>query len=194
MAEILGVGLTHSPSLIQPDELKNYSLTRALRSNDRIPADKKNPESWPEAMREEWGDDEGYTAALYQRGKLVDGFRRLRAEIDAFKPDVVLVWGDDQYENFKEDIIPAFCIMAYDEFECQPMAGRDGGQRPNVWDEPANKIFRYKGHESSRYLATALLEDCFGGDGPQASDPGLHRDLRLQLQQMHGTFPAVGPA
>ena len=43
MAEILGVGLTHSPSLITPDELKNYSLTRALQSNDRIPAEHKNP-------------------------------------------------------------------------------------------------------------------------------------------------------
>ena len=53
MAEILGVGLTHSPSLIAPDELKNYSLTRALRSNDRIPADRKDPASWPEAMRAE---------------------------------------------------------------------------------------------------------------------------------------------
>ena len=28
MAEILGLGVTHSPSLIAPDELKNYSLTR----------------------------------------------------------------------------------------------------------------------------------------------------------------------
>ena len=36
MAEILGLGVTHSPSLITPDELKNYSLTRALE-NDRIP-------------------------------------------------------------------------------------------------------------------------------------------------------------
>ena len=51
--------------------------------------------------------------------------------------------------------------MAYAEFECQPMVGRDGGQRPNVWDEPANKIFRYKGHESSRYLASALLQNGF---------------------------------
>ena len=139
MAEILGVGLTHSPSLISPNELKNYSLTRALQSNGRIPAEQKDPASWPEAMRAEWGDDEGYTSAKFQRKKMANGFRRLRAEIDAFKPDVVLVWGDDQYENFKEDIIPAFCILAYDSFECQPMVGRDGGQRPNVWDEPADK-------------------------------------------------------
>jgi hypothetical protein len=34
-------------------------------------------------MRAEWGEDEGYTAAKYQREKLVNGFRKLRAEIDA---------------------------------------------------------------------------------------------------------------
>ncbi|GIT02342.1 MAG: hypothetical protein CM1200mP27_09670 [Chloroflexota bacterium] len=43
MADILGVGLTHSPSLITPDELKNYSLTRALRNNDRTPGGKEEP-------------------------------------------------------------------------------------------------------------------------------------------------------
>ena len=34
-------------------------------------------------------------------------------------------------------------------------------RRRTVWNEPANKIFRYQGHESSRYLAGALLEDGF---------------------------------
>ena len=72
MAEILGVGLTHSPSLISPDELKQYSLTRAL-TNDRITAERKNQESWPEALRAEWGDDEGSTAAPVPRGQLVVG-------------------------------------------------------------------------------------------------------------------------
>ena len=26
------------------------------------------------------------------------------------------MWGDDQYENFREDIIPPYCISAYDKF------------------------------------------------------------------------------
>ena len=160
MAEILGVGVTHSPSLITPDELKHYSLTRALR-NERIPSDQKNPENWPDAMREEWGDDEGYASALYQREKLVAGFRKVRAELDAFNPDVVLVWGDDQYENFKEDIIPAFCVMAYDEYECTPFTTKDGGARPNVWGEAADKTFRYNGHPAARHLAGALIDDGF---------------------------------
>ena len=160
MAEILGLGVTHSPSLIAPDELKNYSLTRALR-NERIPSEQKNPENWPDAMRKEWGDDEGYTSALFQREKLVAGFRKVRAELDAFKPDVVLVWGDDQYENFKEDIIPAFCVMAYDEYECRPFTTKDGGTRPNVWGEAADKTFLYKGHPAARHLAGALIDDGF---------------------------------
>ena len=112
-------------------------------------------------MRKEWGDDEGYTSALFQREKLVAGFRKVRAELDAFKPDVVLVWGDDQYENFKEDIIPAFCVMAYDEYECRPFTTKDGGKRPNVWGEAADKIFLYKGHPAARHLAGALIDDGF---------------------------------
>lgn len=160
MGEILGVGVTHSPSLIAPDELRNYSLTRALR-NERIPAERKDPGSWPAAMREEWGDDAGYASALYQRERLAAGFRRVRAELDAFRPDAVLVWGDDQYENFREDIIPAFCVMAYDEYECRPFTMKDGGARPNVWGEPADKVFRYRGHPAARFLAGALLEGGF---------------------------------
>ena len=30
-----------------------------------------------------------------------------------------IIWGDEQYENFKEDIIPAFCALAWDDIECQ---------------------------------------------------------------------------
>ena len=160
MAELLGLGVTHSPSLITPDELKNYSLTRALR-NERIPAERKNPENWPAPMRAEWGDDAGYASALHHRERLAAGFRRVRAELDAFNPDVVLVWGDDQYENFREDIIPAFCILAYDGFECYPFAAPDGGTRPNVWDEPAGQAFRYRGHPAARHLAGALIDEGF---------------------------------
>ena len=160
MAEILGLGVTHSPSLITPDDLKNYSLTRALE-NDRIPLQRKNPENWPQAMREEWGDDDGYSAALRHRQKLVEGFRRVRSELDAFNPDVTLVWGDDQYENFREDIIPTFCVLAYDDFECRPFTNGDGTHRTNVWDEPADKAFRYQGHPSAKYLAGALIADGF---------------------------------
>ena len=41
-------------------------------------------------------------------------------EIRAFEPDFVVIFGDDQYENFRETIIPPFCILAYEESESTP--------------------------------------------------------------------------
>ena len=41
-------------------------------------------------------------------------------------PDFVLMFGDDQYENFKEDLLPPFCVYAFDEFE---ISARKGGPR-----------------------------------------------------------------
>lgn len=158
MAEILGVGLTHSPSLIKPDTEMDFSITRSLR-NPQLPAELKIPTNWPEPMRIEYGEDEGLGAAQRARARLVNGFRQLRAAIDAFQPDFVLIWGDDQYENFKEDIIPPFCVLAYGEMACQPFRLKDGQTRVNVWDEPASRTFKYAGHpQAARSLTRGLLE------------------------------------
>ena len=43
MAEILGLGMTHSPSLIRPDEDGESSLKRTLRENDKVPPEMKIP-------------------------------------------------------------------------------------------------------------------------------------------------------
>ncbi len=158
MAELLGVGLTHYPPFITPDEDQQFPLVRTLKHNDRVPPEMKNPRSWPEAMRLEWGEDEGLAAARHHRERLTQGFLEIRAEIDAFKPDFLLVWGDDQYENFKEDIIPPFCVLAYDQMDCKPFANSDGSSRSNVWGEPADKLFSYQGHPSAaRALVTGLI-------------------------------------
>jgi hypothetical protein len=159
MAEILGLGLTHYPPLITPDEDRGFPLTRTLRHNHNVPAELKNPSSWPEAMRIEYGEDEGLAAAREHRQRLVDGIRKLRSELDAFNPDLVLIWGDDQYENFKEDIIPPFCVLAYDQMECQPFTNKDGSARRNVWDESAGETFQYQGHsKAARFLLSGLID------------------------------------
>ena len=90
-------------------------------------------------------------------------FRAIRKILDDFNPDFVLVWGDDQYENFKEDIVPAFCLLGYDdEFELQPWHtnghGGNGG-KPNRWDEPGDWKLKLHGHrEAAKHLATGLIE------------------------------------
>jgi len=171
MAEILGVGATHYPPGLVPDEYKPWPLVRMLQS-DRIPAHMKDPANWPEPMRLEWGEDEGITSHKAHRAQIFDAFRHIRKEIDAFKPDFILIWGDDQYENFREDIIPPFCVLAYDQFQFKPFH-RLGG-RPNIWGEPEDKVFTSPGHhEAGRYLTRGLLEE--GIDMAYAYQP-LHGD------------------
>ena len=62
MAEILGIGATHYPPGLVPEELKPWPLARMLNTDRRIPERLRDPANWPEPMREEWGDDEGISA------------------------------------------------------------------------------------------------------------------------------------
>ncbi len=77
------------------------------------------------------------SSARAQRERLVGCLRKVRAAIDDFKPDFVLIWGDDQYENFREEIIPPYCISAHPGFEFGPPA-------KNVWVESVDKRFRLR--------------------------------------------------
>lgn len=112
MAEILGAGVTHYPPLIAPDEDRAYPLLRTLKNDERLPEKLKDPMNWPEDMRQEFGDDQGLAAAQRHRERLVAGFRKVRQEISAFNPDFVIIFGDDQYENFRKDITTPFCVLA----------------------------------------------------------------------------------
>jgi hypothetical protein len=172
MGEILGIGATHYPPGLVPDEYKPWPLARMLHTDPRIPAHLKDPANWPEPMQAEWGDDEGITAHKAHRARVFKAFRKIREEIDAFQPDFILIWGDDQYENFKEDIIPPFCVLAYEQLTFQPYHRlRD---RPNIWGEPNDKVFTSPGHQAAgRFLASRLLEE--GIDMAYAYRP-LHED------------------
>jgi hypothetical protein len=154
--------VTHYPPFITPDEDRAFPLRRTLARDERVPPKMKDPSSWPQPMRAEYGEDEGFTTATAHRQRLVTSFRKIRAEIDAFHPDFVLIWGDDQYENFREDIIPPFCALAYDQVDCRPFTNKDGSSRRNVWGEPPDKVFTYQGHPAAaRFLVSSLIEAGF---------------------------------
>src|SRR6266568_7517788 len=171
MGEILGVGVTHYPPLVHLDENMAAPLKYFLR-NPNFPEQYKRTESWPEAMQREWGEDEGRSAAKQHREALVTWFRKARQEIDRFAPDFVVIWGDDQYENFKEDVIPPFCVLAYDSLATKPWEYYRG---PNVWNEPTDKTFAYQGHPSAgKFIASGMLEAGF--DVSYAYRP-LHHQL-----------------
>ena len=162
MGEVLGIGTTHWPGLNQPDEAKGWPLTRSLTHDHRVPAEMKIPTNWPEPMRIEYGEDEGITSHKEHRRRLVEAFRKVREEIDAFNPDFILMFGDDQYENFKEDLIPAFALLAYDEFKCQPWAQPRFKGKANFWGEPEDHVIPIQGQPHvARRLAKDLIEEGF---------------------------------
>jgi hypothetical protein len=153
MAEVLALGLSHYPPLAGSDEHMAYILKRMLK-NPRLPEKLRDARSWPEPMRAEWGEDEGTTSAAIHRRRLVDELRKVRAALDRFRPDFLLIWGDDQYENFKEDVVPPYCVYAHPSFEFGPGS-------PNVWGE-AGKTFKLPGHvAAAKHLVGGLIGEGF---------------------------------
>ena len=167
MAEILTVGMSHYPPLHGHDHRMSAILKHMLQ-NPNLPAALRSPSGWPEPMRAEWAQDEGTAAAARHREQLVAWMRTIRESIDAFNPDFILIWGDDQYENFKEEIVPPYCIFAHPSFEFGPPPS-------NVWNEPPEKRFRLRGNVAAgKHLASELLDAGF--DAAYSYKP-LHHPL-----------------
>lgn len=158
MGEILGLGCTHYPSLLRPDERMPETFQYIL-SAPNIPAWYKDRANWPAELRAELGNDGGVASARRYAERMRQDFAAVRKSLDDFKPDVVLVWGDDQYENFREDIVPAFCILGLDDdFALRPWKNGNGA-KPNRWNEAPDWTMPMKGHrEAAKYLATGLIE------------------------------------
>jgi hypothetical protein len=171
VGEILGLGMSHGMGISPP--APRSGMYRHLERPD-IPDSAKDPANWPEGLRKELGDDEGKTANVNHRNAFGVQAKKLRERLDAFKPDFVLIWADDQYENFKEDIIPAFCVQAFDDMEVKPFsrygdrltpqaaeaqfAGQ--GNPNNLWGWPIDKTMTIKsGRSLGKYLAKGLIDE-----------------------------------
>jgi hypothetical protein len=172
MAEILGLGCTHRPVMVRRDEDWTFALKAALNDPD-MPEAWKDPARWPEQMRAELGSDFGLSAAGRFRQIFRRNFAEARRALDAFQPDVVIMWGDDQYENFKEDLIPPFAVLAYEDQTIHPWQAHQHADNP--WREPVDMAYRIPGHrEAGKYLVTRLIQEGF--DMPYAYRP-LHDPL-----------------
>jgi hypothetical protein len=176
MGEILGLGITHYPGLAYKGNLSRR--INMLMADPLLPERLRDPANWPAPMREQWADDEGEAHSTAHRQEMVDEMRRARQELDAFQPDFVVIWGDDQYENFKEDCVPAFAVLAYDQVQISPWEhGSDRGQ--NSWDEPQETTFTIKGHrDGGRFIAGSLVHQGF--------------DIAYAYKPLHG--PGLGHA
>jgi hypothetical protein len=162
MADLLLLGMTHFPRFRLPDEQWS-GLFQKLLADPAVPEHLRNPDSWPEGLRREWGNDRGLAAAREQRKALTADFALVRAELEKFAPDVVLVWGDDQYENFREDGIPAFAILAYDSVDVDASNPRIAGSIRGTADEGRSLgNITVQGHrKAAKHFSSALIDRGF---------------------------------
>ncbi|GAB2961517.1 extradiol ring-cleavage dioxygenase [Amycolatopsis acidiphila] len=159
MSQFLGIGMTHYPLLAGTDE-HMAGLLRWTLADPGIPDREKDPAHWPATMREEWGDDQGRSAAAGHRAKLLAGLARCREALDEFAPDVVVVWGDDQYENFREEVVPPFCVLAYDDLEVPAFEVMNERGSPNAWGLPEDFRITLRGDAATaRELTDGLVHD-----------------------------------
>lgn len=179
MSEILGLGLSHYPPLSLPDPMM-AGIMRMILKDPGIPPEVKAPENWPQPMQAEWGEDEGTSSAAVHRAALVEEFRRMRKALDDFNPDVVLIWGDDQYENFREDVIPPFTVCAYEDMELYPWRHAQASSivagKPNAWGEGPDTCYRLRGRRDiAKHLVSGLIDSGF--DMAYAYKPLHHPSL-----------------
>jgi len=192
MAEVLGVGLTHYPLLAGADTHMANLLKSTLKDPD-IPAELKDPSSWLPLAQKEWGTDDGVAAAAAHRSRLLEDLQKCRDAIDEFKPDIVMVWGDDQYENFREEVIPSFCVLAYTDTEVEPFGVLDMLKVPNVWGLPSDTSFVMTGEpDFAKAAVTDVLSS--GVDVAYSYQPreGIHFPHAFGNTQLFLDYDNVG--
>jgi hypothetical protein len=163
LAEILGLGLSHFGGFMFSDE-EMSGRAKARLEDGSLPPSLDHPSKWPAGMREEWGNDEGASFAGRHREQYFNGLDRVRKALDHFNPDAVIIFGDDQYECFREDLVPPYCVFVAEEFLSKPYlrARGLGGNTPNVWNDPYEMILKTPGAgDIARFLLNALLENDF---------------------------------
>ena|SRR5882757_528478 len=192
MADILGIGLTHYPLLLGRDEYMAALLKTSMKDPD-IPTDVKDPANWSELGKREWSDDGGTAAAAAHRAKLRAGLDRCRAALDEFQPDVVLVWGDDQYENFREEIIPSFCVLAYEDTKVDPFGVLKRMRIPNAWGLPEGQSFVMRGAPGvARKLAGDLISSGIDVAYSYEPRPGINFPHAFANTQIFLDYDNVG--
>ena len=169
MAEILGLGTTDFPLARMEDEFFTMILQQALKSEHMCP-ELRDPKNWPAAMQEEWGDDQGRSAGREAREYLVGQWRRLKAALDDFQPDFILVWSKDHLESLGRYAVPKYWIQAHEQVAIKPYT--QFGSPKNIFGEDPDKEVIVKGHPAgAKFLVRGLQ---VGGFDPTYSVEPMH--------------------
>jgi hypothetical protein len=150
MAQLVGIfNMTHSPFCYMPAE--RWSAVRASRPiREDVPVD---------------SDEENFAKAA----RIKQGFASLREKMSEARPDVIIVFGDDQLECFDFNNYPPFAIHVGEEFHGDTSAA-DQNYIGTSRGDNHNASQRMRGHPE---MATALLT----GLMKRGFDPAFMMDM-----------------
>jgi hypothetical protein len=162
MSDILGLTIAHFPYI----RLKHYHLASVLTGNmGRGWLDKphlRDPMNWPKGMQEEWGNDQGASTAKAAQEHEIEQFRKVRAALDEFNPDLIVIFYRDLAESFKNFAKPQYWIHGHDKVDLKLF--QIFGNRENYWEDDPDRVDTIQGHPEAARLLTRRLQDA--GMGP----------------------------
>jgi hypothetical protein len=133
MAEILGLGCSHGPIILTPPEAWAKGRERVFA---RVPDYQP-----PAQLLEELGQDNGLSQDIEDQKRVVESFKALHDRLHEWGPDVLMIIGDDQTENFKEDNLPPFCLYTGAEVDGYPF--QRPAARVNLWGASPETRFTF---------------------------------------------------
>jgi len=168
MAEIvLGIGCAHTPQLHTPAE--KWGIRAERDATDGVPM-------WYRGERMKYAEvlaarkDQGFaeqTEMSIRQQRLENSYKAIDQLSEIFakaKPDVAIIFGNDQGEMFLDDIKPAFTIMGCPQFENMPRTEEQKGRLPpgiaiaDPGHLPDDELKVFPGHpELAKHICSAAM-------------------------------------
>ena len=133
MAELLGIGCSHGPIILTPPEVWP-------KGRERIYARVPNYEK-PAVLLEELAQDNGAAQDQHDHEMILESFKVMHDKLHDWNPDVVMIIGDDQAENFLQDNLPPFCLYTGDSADGYPF--RRAAQT-NLWNADPDTKYTFQ--------------------------------------------------
>ncbi len=187
MAEILGIGCSHGPIILTPPEVWAKGRERVFA---RIPDYQA-----PAQLLEELGQDNGLTQDKLDQKRVVKSFQIMHDKLHEWNPDVLMIIGDDQAENFKQDNLPPFCLYTGSEVDGYPF--QRPAARVNLWDAAPETKFTFScPQDFARGMRNDLIRNGFDMSSSSALkgwDWGLAHAIinPLMFLDPEGKFPLL---
>ena len=191
MGKLLGFGMCDYPAMSMTDAKMSRPIQTTLQS-ERITAEARNEENWPEEMRREWGTDMGAQTAKEARENALEHIGKVRTALDEFSPDATIIIAKDHCETVERSAMYLpYWICAFDNVTVKPF------QEGNCFGEsPETEVLVPGAREIGLQLSNGLRDEGFSPAvlNSPSSPAGLAHTYRsavvlLDWDKRERTFP-----